>query len=267
MSQHTLIQGFSWYLLVTIAQGSCTLSVRKLINSRTAQFRDMPSQQRLQHAKLKGRCFYCLKGNHTLRECRIKQNCSDHCRKLHHPLLHDGLIRDNNEEVKPTVVASTTCNWNVLLGVIPVKIQSTHGIGIIYALLDPGSQITLIKSCMARRLNLIGREIKWNINTASGSGSIESEEIGFIVNSRDGKESIEIPKAYVITALPFDNAPELPVRLLDIWDHLKGTHLPQALNRDKYAHRLRYPEVHWVIEQRIGGREEPLATFYIRLGP
>ena len=141
----------------------------------------MLPKQRLEYVKLKGRCFSCLKGNHTLRECRIKRNCSDHCRKLHHPLLHDGLISDNSEEVKPTVVASTTCNWNVLLGVIPVKIQSTHGFEITYALLDPGSQITLMKSSMARRLNLRGREIKLNINTAAGSRPIESEEISFML--------------------------------------------------------------------------------------
>ena len=66
------------------------------------EFRDMPPKQRLEYVKLKGRCFSCLKGNHTLRECRIRRNCSDHCRKLHHPLLHDGLISDNSEVVKPT---------------------------------------------------------------------------------------------------------------------------------------------------------------------
>ena len=179
------------------------------------EFRDMPPKQRLEYVRLKGRYFSCLKGNHTLQECRIKRNCSDHCRKFHHPLLHDGLISDNSEVVKPTVVASSTCNWNVLLGVIPVKIQSTHGFEITYALLDPGSHITLMKSSMARRINLRGREIKLNNNTAVGSRPIESEEISFMVNSLDGKEPIEISKAYVITAFPFDNARELPVGSLD----------------------------------------------------
>ena len=155
--------------------------------------------------RLKVRCFSCLKGNHTLRECRIKRNCSDHCNKLHHPLLHVGLISDNSEVVKPTVVASTTCNWNVLLGVIQVKIQSTHGLEITYALLVSGSQITLMKSSMARRLNLRGREIKLNINTAVGSRSIEREEISFMLNSLDGKESIEISEAYVITECRLDD--------------------------------------------------------------
>ena len=103
------------------------------------EFRGMPPKQRLEYASLKGRCFSCLKGNHTLRECRIKRNCSDHCRQLHHPLLHDGLISDNSGVVKPTVIATTTCNGNVLLGVIPVKIQSTHEFEVTYALLDPGS--------------------------------------------------------------------------------------------------------------------------------
>ena len=66
--------------------------------------------------------------------------------KLHHSLLHDGLIRDNSEVIRPTVVASTRCDWNVFLGVIPVKIQSMHGFQITYALLDPASQITLVRA-------------------------------------------------------------------------------------------------------------------------
>ena len=133
--------------------------------------------------------------------------------------------------VKPTVVASTTCNRKVLLGVIPVKIPSTHGFKVTYALLDPGSQITLMKGSMARRLNLRGREIKLNNNTAAGSRPIEGEKVSFMLNSLDRKESIEIHKAYMITASPFDNASELPVESLDRWDHLRGIHLPHAANK------------------------------------
>ena len=228
------------------------------------KFRDMPPKQRLEYVKLKGRYFSCLKGNHTLRECRIKRNCSDYCRKLHRPLLHDGLISDNSEVVKPTVAVFTTCNWNVLLGVIPVKIQSTHGFEITYALLDPGSQITLMKSSMARRLNLRGREIELIINTAVGSSPIENEEISFMLNSLDGKGSIEIPNAYLITALPFDNAPEFPVGSLDRWDHLKVIHLPHAPNKEITMHiSSDIPETHWVIDQRIGKKREPFATLSI----
>ena len=118
------------------------------------------------------------------------------------------------------------------MGVIPVKLQSMHGFEITYALLDPGSQITLIKSSLARGLNLRGREIKLSINTAASSRPIENEEISYMINSLDGKETIENPKAFVITALNCDNAPELPVGLLDRWDYLKGIHLPHAPNKE-----------------------------------
>ena len=179
-------------------------------------------------------------------------------------MLHDGLISDNSEVVKPIVVASTTCNWNVLLGVIPVKIQSNHGFEVTYALLDPGSQITLKKSSMTRRLNLRGKEIKLNINTAAGSRPIENGEISFMLNSRDGKESKEIPNHYVITALPFDNASELPVGALDRWDHLKGIHLIHAPNKEIAILIVSdIPEAHWVVNQRIGRRGEPFDTLSI----
>ena len=224
----------------------------------------MPPKQRLEYVKLKGRCFSCLKGNHTLRECRIKQNCRDHCRKLHHPLLHDGVIPDNSEEVTPSVVASTTCNWNDLFGVISVKIQSTHGFEITYALLDPGSQITLMKSSMTRRLDLRGREIKLNNITAVGSRHIESGEISFMLNSLDGQVSTTVPKAYVITAILFDNAPELSAGSHDRWDHFEGIHLPYAPNKEITMLIGSYiPEAHWVVDQRIRRRGEPFATLSI----
>ena len=113
-----------------------------------------------------------------------------------------------------------------------MKIQSTHGFGITYALVDPGSQITVIKSSMIRRLNLRGREITFNIITAAGGRRIENEEISFVLNSLDVKESIGISKAYVIIALPCDKAPELSVGSLERWDRFKGIHLPHDPNTE-----------------------------------
>ena len=163
-----------------------------------------------------------------------------------------------------TVVPSTTYNWDVVLGVIQVKIRSTDGFEITCALLDSGCQFTLMKRSMARRPNLKSREIKLNINTEACSRPIGSEEISFMLNSLDGKESIEIPKAYAIAASPFDNAPELSVGSLDKWDHLKGIHLPHASNKEiTMLIASDILEAHWVIDQRIRRRGEPFATLSI----
>ena len=71
-----------------------------------------------------------------------------------------------------------------------------------------------------------------------------------MLNSLDGKESMEIPKAYVIIALPCDNAPELPVGSLDRWDHLKRIHLSHAPNKKiTMLMDSDIPEAHWVINQ------------------
>ena len=82
-----------------------------------------------------------------------------------------------------------------------------------------------------------------------------------MLNSVDGKESIEISKAYVVTALPCDNAPELLVGLLDRWDHLQGIHLPHAPNKEiTVLMGSDITEEHWVVDQRIGRRGEPFNT-------
>ena len=133
-------------------------------------------------------------------------------------------------------------------------------------------QITLMKRSMARRPNLRGRESKLNIITSVGSRPIESEEISFILNSLDEKESIEIPNAYVITASPFDNAPQLPVGSLHRWDHLKCIHRTHAPNKEiTLLIGTDIAKAHWVVDQRIGWRGEPFATLFIlgwvRRGP
>ena len=197
-----------------------------------------------------------------LKECRLRELCKrGGCSKRHHQLLHDALVSDNKHEPQHSVVTSTNCNWDVLLGVIPVKVQSEWGSEITYALLDPGSQVTLVKDSLVKKLNLNGGETRLAINTALGCSIIGTKEIEITLNSIDGIESIEIPRAFVVRDLPVTDAPDLPISTISKWHHLRDIELPVAQNKEiTLLIGSDVPEVHWVIDQRIRRKKEPYAV-------
>ena len=116
-----------------------------------------------------------------MKEYRSKWLCErEACRKRHHQFLHEALIVDSNSKPKQSIVTSTNCNWNVLLGIVPVRVENIGGTEVNYALLDLGSQITLVKESLAKKLKRDGKKIKLFINTVYGR-----REIGITLTSLD----------------------------------------------------------------------------------
>ena len=250
-------------LLISTTQGEtfkyCPKCTGNHQLSDCAEFIKMSPEPRLTFVKLKGRCFLCLKGNHTVKECHSKWFCGrEACRKRHHQLLHEALIVDSNSKPKQSIVTSTNCNWEVLLGIVPVSVEIIEGTEVTYPLLDPGSQITLVMERLAKKLKRGGKETKLSINTASGRSTINTREIGITLTSMDGTSAVEVPKAYVIPTLPFQEAPTISVETLKRWQHLSDIKLSEAENKEiTILVGSDIPEAHWVIEQRIGQSKEP----------
>ena len=69
------------------------------------------------------------------------------------------------------------------------------GAEVTYALLDPGSQITLVKESLAKKLKRGGKETKLSINTVSGHSTINTREIEITLTSMDGTSAVEVPGA------------------------------------------------------------------------
>ena len=95
--------------------------------------------------------------------------------------------------------------------IVPVKVHGKgNGTFDTYALLDSGSQSTLIRDDDAKRLGLKGKRKFVHIATVKDQAeSIQVEEFGVKVSSRDGEYHVDIDSVYATPAKKF-NMPSRP---------------------------------------------------------
>ena len=146
-------------------------------------------------------CMKCLSKGHFLRTCpKVHFRCQEKgCTKEHHTLLHpvepagekNGPERQD-EEVCPDpkamdknssqnesrLTAATGAGERVCLSVIPVKVQikgqNTPAV-VTYALLDCGSEVTLVHQKLKEKLRAQGREIDFLLSGINRSKQVNGE--------------------------------------------------------------------------------------------
>lgn len=165
------------------------------------KFKAMSVEMSSELVKAKKLCFRCLAGTHIGSDCPHSEICNNNgCRGLHHPLLHGapriypvkqaGKSTRQNVDFKlpssfksPPPSRSTTptveeapnfagcteiVHRGTLLPIVPVEIRS-NGIGIkTYALLDNGSEITMVTGRIAELARLRGPKGTTKIRTVNG---------------------------------------------------------------------------------------------------
>lgn len=136
-------------------------------------------------------CFNCLGSNHLLNKCPSTRTCST-CSGRHHTLLHLPRSSDNpqntSNSTNPPVQVSTVAHsinpsvnsHQILLATAIVKVRASNGELIPpRALLDQGSQATLITEDAVQRLRLPKSSIRASIN---GVGDIRSNHSKSLVS-------------------------------------------------------------------------------------
>ncbi|UYV66802.1 hypothetical protein LAZ67_4002893 [Cordylochernes scorpioides] len=120
------------------------------------EFKQISIQNRIGYVKQNQLCSNCLRGNHSVDNCKITNRCF-RCNKNHHSLLH---MFASPESLQPSDVPSTSTSCclseangsiQILLSTAITRIQDVNGeYQICRALLDNGSQRSLItKKCAA----------------------------------------------------------------------------------------------------------------------
>ncbi len=90
----------------------------------------------------------------------------------------------------------------VLLAVVPVRIQAGRRTLETYALLDSESQATLIREDAARALELGGRKRAIRFGTFLGNDpAVEARQVDFSIASRNGDSIFQANGAYVVPRL------------------------------------------------------------------
>ena len=119
-------------------------------------------------------CFCSLKKGHFTLECNEKKRCSkENCMKNHNLLLHS-----DNHNGPPSVTPPISSSVSIACGYLPVvQVKIYDGFGVTHnavAMLDSGSQQSLVRKAFANRLRLKGSQSQdLEIQLAGGGGHVE----------------------------------------------------------------------------------------------
>lgn len=226
-------------------------------------------------------CTLCLKPKHQASQCRTRKTCGlNQCNKQHHPLLHDvsegsaysGRDADT-ERSKATINTGTVRNENgsVSLGVIPVKLKGPKGVIIVNALLDTGSDATLLSKAVMEKLGLDGDLKTLSLTTLHGERRTDAFRVNLSIGPVNS-DNMQTVKAWAVDHLPSVTSlvPEREQR--QEWQHLHSLELPTPCPGPiAILIGMDIPSAHWVYESKFGGTQDPYAVRtpfgWIVLGP
>ena len=152
------------------------------------------------------------------------------------------------------------------LQIVPVMLHSPGGKSCsTYALLDSGSQSTLLREDVAKQLNLKGKKSNVNITTIKDkSERLTLQEVSLNVSSRNNEHSLSIESAYVVPPNKF-NMPAQPrppnYKDSDLYTHLDGISLDEVRPEDiAILIGANVPEALLATDVRRGNKDQPLAV-------
>ncbi|CAB4009683.1 Hypothetical predicted protein [Paramuricea clavata] len=221
---------------------------------RCELFKGKTPGERFELAKRKNLCYTCLKSNqikqlgrtmkHTARSCPSKFKCKiEGCGALHHTLLHKpeslketAEEKDKNIEL-PTVTSSTATSkatHAVLLRVIPVRVIGERQVATTYAMLDSGSEITLVDQSLVKQVGAQGHLDKLVVSTVSKENDVQH---GYCINLSVESLINENSKRLKLTNAWSSKELKIPLRHQGVfqdksrWPHLQN--VPSLMSRER----------------------------------
>ena len=171
-------------------------------------FKSKSMGHRVQLVKDKALCANCLRPGHFFDNCSTPRRCKhDACGRKHHTLLHGApSITDATTTVKiasPLCAAIRANSATVYLQIARVKVYAPNGKTTnTYALLDNGSQTTLIRQDVADRLQLSGFPDTLTLGTVNGESVLRStQRVKFKVGPTGSTGTYDVPWAWTVPRL------------------------------------------------------------------
>ena len=237
-------------------------------------FQELDADRRAQLVLRTGTCFVCLKRGHRIKTCAFKRDCGiDGCTMKHHQLLHGSKrvtspARDNEHRVVAAVTERERISESVtLLQVVPVRVHTEDGYRDTLALLDPGSQTSLVSDQLVRDANLTGDQQQLCIENVEGRGNTRRTTrvqltLSPLCAGEDPHCKIFVPEAFSVPRVNV-RVQEIPnkTRNWEKWRHLHGLQLPDC-TRGTVEILLGANVLEAVLqrEARIGRAGEPVAV-------
>ena len=233
---------------------TCLTCNKKHKIEKCDKFIAMDVNQRAQLGKEKRLCFSCFdSADHQSRDCSRKKRCDvEGCNKYHHTLIHGAALVfvappplnsappvSTLNAATPVFVGASSVNCApsaVLLQIVPIAVATSSGVEVnTFALLDSGSQTSLILEKFADAIGLVGEDSPLQLGTINSSGEpIRSKKVSFHVGAVEGPETgvqITVEEAWTIPQL---NLPPQRVTrtMMQDFSHLTDLDIPEVDSED-----------------------------------
>ncbi|XP_029672105.1 uncharacterized protein LOC115240853 [Formica exsecta] len=134
-------------------RGQCTMCHQEHYIMLYDAFKAKTASERRKHVEANQLCFNCL-GRHRASECPSKKTCSS-CGERHHSLLHHA--GNTSEVARLSLFANRSARPAPAVLLATARVRVADKFGVLYAvraLVDHGSEITLVAESLAQRLQL-----------------------------------------------------------------------------------------------------------------
>ena len=204
-----------------------------------AQFATSPISERAELVREKGLCWLCLRGGHRVRDCTAKKTCevAAGCKGRHHALLHGAPRVFQPRPAAPaegdadhSYVGTTKENAgaSILLQILPVSARGPNGQRIVNAMLDLGSQVSLVTEQLAAELGLDGPTESLCLGTVAGSSTRASKRVDLQVRPHRGGRDYTVRSARTTPVINMaGSAVNWPKEKLK-WPHLTDINLSKV---------------------------------------
>ncbi|XP_025262627.1 uncharacterized protein LOC112637358 [Camponotus floridanus] len=242
------------------ASGSSTCAACKEKHSimQCSTFKAKTAAERKGLVEANRLCFNCL-DNHYLAKCQSSKTCFT-CKARHHTLLHDACSQsDGAISLSTTRFASD--RKAILLATARVTIKDHVGRPHdIRALIDQGSEVSLVSEALAQRLRLPRIRSSMTIAGIGGASGATRGRLSLALSSAITGATLPV-QAYVLPHLSSYQGPI--VRASVTWPHIRGLSLadPQYLDRDSIEILLGADVYSAILQDglRKGCKDEPIA--------
>ena len=224
---------------------------------------------RKQFIKEQKLCWNCLSNKHIVKECKSKFSClKGSCNKRHHSLIHEEVDEKKEEKVITNHVSQQeNSEEKTFLQVINVYASNGKTSILTTALLDSGSDSTLISSSLANKLNLQGKTKDISLtNVLSMSNKVKSKLVNFSISSHNHPQTLPITNAWVVQDLQFSTSPVNALSAKDKYSYLHDIPFESVKNKSiEILIGADHPNLHLYTETRSRNNNEPVAL-HTKLG-
>ena len=249
---------------------------------RCEEFKKKTPQERATLVSSKKMCPNCLKNTeHSTDTCTSSFRCRiQGCGAFHHSLLHPTQlhvsISEDHTTDGPTAAVDTTASVSsctttrteesgtILLQVVPLRVVGPNGLTVTtYAMLDSGSEITLVDPSLVSFLGLSGQPDRLVFSTVSNHNEPhDGERVNLAVESLidDHPQQLQLQRVWSGKELSIPLRHQCIATNKSRWPHLHDVPFPEV-QRQKVSLIIGadVPEVFVPLEVRYGSANDPIA--------